>query len=152
MAVQMQQRPARTESAARWEKALARALANGLEVFQVADTGERMVTSASQLDTLHRTDGRSCTCAAGLAGDPVCQHRAVVRFVMGWLPEQSPPEGSPSPSAPALVPVTLLPVRPCMWCHGSGRIPNDFNREYAACSACGGAGTRPVPQPRRVAA
>ena len=137
MAVQMQQRPARTESAARWEKALARALANGLEVFQVADTGERMVTSASQLDTLHRTDGRACTCAAGLAGDPVCQHRAVVRFVMGWLPEPSPP-------TPALVPV---PARPCFWCNGSGRIPNDFDREYVACRACAGAGAVPASRP-----
>jgi hypothetical protein len=54
MAEQMQ---TRTESAARWEKSLARALAAGPEVFVVADTGERMVTSASQLDTLHRTDG-----------------------------------------------------------------------------------------------
>ena len=96
--VQVQQRQVRTESAARWEKALARALANRLEVFQVADTGERMVTSASQLDTLHRTDGRTCTCAAALAGDAVCQHRAVVRFVIGWLPEPSPRDAGPCAS------------------------------------------------------
>jgi hypothetical protein len=104
MAVQMQRRT-RTESAERWEKALQRAIANGLEVFQVADTGERMVTSASQLDTVHRTDCRHCTCAAGVAGDPVCQHRAVVRFIMGWLPE-------PSPAAPALAPVALPVAAP----------------------------------------
>ena len=147
MAVQVQQRT-RTASAERWEKALARALANGLEVFQVADTGERMVTSASQLDTLHRTDGDSCTCAAGLAGDAVCQHRAVVRFVMGWLPE-------PSPQAPALVPGATTPTRPCFWCNGSGRIPNDFDRQYAACNVCAGVGNVRAPLPaeqERVAA
>jgi hypothetical protein len=98
MAVQIQSRRNHPESAERWQKALQRAIANGLEVFMVADTGERMVTSASQLDTLHRTDCRHCTCAAGVAGDPVCQHRAVVRYIMGWLPE---------PSAPALAPVAL---------------------------------------------
>jgi hypothetical protein len=139
MAVQMQRRT-RTESAERWAQALERALANWLEVFQVADTGERMVTSASQLDTLHRTDGRDCTCAAAVAGDPICQHRAVVRFVSGWLPE-------PSPAAPALLPVVVTPVRPCLWCRGSGRVPNDYDRQYAACSACEGIGTVPAPQP-----
>ena len=138
MAVQTQQRT-RTETAERWERALARALANGLEVFQVADTGERMVSSSSQLDTLHRTDGYACTCAAGVAGDPVCQHRAVVRFVMGWRPE-------PSPAAPALLPAAT-PARPCFWCNGCGRIPNDSEERYDACGACGGTGTRPVPQP-----
>jgi hypothetical protein len=74
------------ETPERWAKALARAFANGLEVFRVADTGELMVTSATKLDTLHRTDGRSCTCEAALAGDRVCQHRAVARFVLGWPP------------------------------------------------------------------
>ncbi len=75
----------RPESPERWHRALARAMAAGLEVFRVADTGELMVTSASKLDTLHRTDGRRCSCEAALAGDAVCQHRAVARFVLGWL-------------------------------------------------------------------
>ncbi len=86
--VRSQARPARRTVAAtpdRWEKALARAVAAGLEVFRVADTGEVMVSSASKLDTLHRTDGQRCSCEAALAGDPVCQHRAVARFVLGWL-------------------------------------------------------------------
>jgi hypothetical protein len=147
MAVQMQQ-GTRTASAERWEKALARALANGLEVFQVADTGERMVTSASQLDTLHRTDGRECTCAAGLAGDPVCQHRAVVRFVMGWLPE-------PSPTAPALMPVAATPGACLLLVQWQRAHPNDFDRQYVACNVCAGVGTVRVPLPvetERVAA
>ena len=137
MAMQMQ-RPVRTESAARWEKALARALTAGLEVFTVADTGERMVTSASQLDTVHRTDGAACTCAAGLAGDPVCMHRAVVRFVMGWLPE-------PSPAAPAVA--LVVTPRPCLWCNGCGRIPNDVELRLDICRTCRGSGRRPEGQP-----
>lgn len=90
-AVQYLQTQRRFETPERWQRALQRAIDNGLEVFSVSDTGERMVTSASKLDTLHRTDGYSCTCEAALAGDPVCQHRAVVRFVMGWEPEPSAP-------------------------------------------------------------
>jgi len=85
-------RPPKEETPARWQKALDRAIGNGLEVFVVNDTGERMVTSASSLDTLHRTDGYTCTCeAAALGADPVCQHRAVVRSLFGWLPDPAGP-------------------------------------------------------------
>ena len=91
------QAPARRRNTAdtplRWEKALARAQAAGLEVFRVADTGEVMVTSASRLDTLHRTDGRACSCEAAVAGDPVCQHRAVARYVLGWSIAAAEPAG-----------------------------------------------------------
>ena len=89
MVTQAPTRP-RVATPARWQAALERAIANGLEVFQVADTGERFVTSASRLDTLHRTDGYACTCEAAVAGDEVCQHRAVVRHLLGWLPESEP--------------------------------------------------------------
>ncbi len=142
MAVQMQTRRARTDSAERWDATLKRALSNGLEVFTVADTGERLVTSASQLDTLHRTDGRACTCAAGVAGDPVCQHRAVVRYVLGWLGD------GPETPAPALAPVASAN---CPACCGGGVL---FVRECAVagwpmpeCQLCKGSGLAPAPQP-----
>jgi hypothetical protein len=134
----------RTESADRWMKALDRALANGLEVFVVNDTGERMVTSASQLDTLYRTNGRHCTCAAALAGDPVCQHRAVVRYVMGWL-------GEPSPSSPAARPAV---TRRCLSCT-AGKVETwgvSGPIGWTACSVCGGTGALPAPQPQPEAA
>ena len=104
----------------RWQRALARARAAGLEVFRVADTGELMVTSASKLDTLHRTDGRRCSCEAVLAGDPVCQHRAVARFVLGWL-------------APA--------AAVCGTCLGAGHYPEEREEEgilvaYAVPCSC----------------
>jgi hypothetical protein len=127
-------------SPARWQKALERAIAQGLEVFVVADTGERMVTSASRLDVLHRSDGEMCTCAAALAGDPVCCHRAAVRYVLGWLPD---------PGAPAVV--------DCRACCGCGAI---YSRDGGwRCEACGGSGRVPAPRiiapaivPERVAA
>jgi hypothetical protein len=108
----------------RWKKALRRAIDNGLEIFTVNDTGERFVISASKLDTLYRTDARISSCASGVAGDPVCQHRAVVRFTLGWqrLPEPAPAQ--------------------CIWCNGTGRIPNDYHERYDVCDMCGSTGTR----------
>jgi hypothetical protein len=95
-------RPPKQESPERWQRALDRAIENGLEVFLVNDTGERLVTSSSQLDLLHRTDGYTCTCeAAALGGDPVCQHRAVVRFISGWLPDPASPAPAARPWQPA---------------------------------------------------
>ncbi len=133
----------------RWARALDRALGAGLEVFRVADTGELMVTSASQLDTLHRTDGMSCTCAAAVAGDPVCQHRAVARWMLGTLPV-------------VVVHIDDLAPSPCPSCT-AGRV-----EEWGVsgligcrpCSMCGGSGLSPIgetlpamqPQPERIAA
>ena len=99
-------RPA-LETPDRWRRALERAIAAGLEVFVVADTGERMVTSASKADRLHRSDGYRCTCEAALAGDPVCRHRAVVRYVLGW---------------PILAEPTPAPSRRCPLCLGEGSL------------------------------
>jgi hypothetical protein len=122
----------RSETPERWAKALGRALGLGLEVFVVADTGERMVTSASQLDTLHRSDGDHCSCRAGLAGDPVCCHRAAVRFVQGRLAAES--GVAPQPAA-------------CVRCNGGGVVPNDHRMRYDTCPSCGGTGIRPDHRP-----
>ena len=124
----------RRATAARWRAALDRAVAPGLEVFVVADTGERLVTSASKLDTLHRTDGRSCPCEAALAGDPVCSHRAAVRCGLGWV---------------------LTPG--CEACAGSGRDPEcaghttPTGRVVCECEACGGSGLAPASARQAVA-
>jgi hypothetical protein len=130
MVAQEQTRPARryVDTLERWQAALARATSNGLEVFTAADSGERFVTSASKLDTLHRTDGRRCSCEAAVAGDPVCQHRAVVRFVMGWLPAA---DVEPESSA-------------CFWCRGFGRQEDMNNQRFVTCPDCGGTGCRPM--------
>jgi hypothetical protein len=71
----------REESPARWHRALLRALQAGLEVRQLAGSGQWIVTSASDPGAAYETDGIDCTCpAAMLGGDPVCQHRAVFRY------------------------------------------------------------------------
>ena len=127
-------RPRREATEARWQAALARAVSNGLEAFVAADTGERFVTSASKLDTLHRCDGHQCSCDAALAGDPVCMHRAVVRSVMGWLPEF---EDAP------------VPTIACPECSGGGVV---YVKECArsgwphpTCPVCAGSGESSIP-------
>ena len=37
-------------------------------------------------------------------------------------------------------------VRPCFWCNGSGRVPNDDEQRYDDCSACEGSGAVHVPR------
>jgi DnaJ-class molecular chaperone len=44
-------------------------------------------------------------------------------------------------------------ARPCFWCNGSGRVPNDQEQRYDACRACEGSGHVLTPEPaERVAA
>ena len=96
----------RVASSERWQAALRRALEKNIEVFVVADTGERMATSASHLDQLHRVTADTCTCPAAVAGDPCCLHRAALRFVLGQLTLDEPEE----------TPATI----PCPDCVGKG--------------------------------
>jgi len=130
MATEMQTRRPRTDSAQRWQAALQRAIENGIEVFRIAGTGEYVVTSATKLDTVYRSDGISCECDAARSGDSICQHRAVVRYVTGWIEELPLP--------------TIVPVA-CRGCNGCGRIPNDFHQRYDVCPVCGGTGIAPTP-------
>jgi DnaJ-class molecular chaperone len=120
MATQMLRQ--RIDSPERWAQAFKRATTLGLEVFVVADTGERLVTSASQLDTLHRTDGDRCSCKAGLAGDPVCCHRAVVRFVEGRIAECGACAGCG-------VQHFRSGDQPCPACYGTGVAPDTRLRD-----------------------
>lgn len=134
MAVQMQTRPA---TGAQWSRALERALSEGLDVLVEPISGEAFVESATSPGTLYQVTAFSCSCPAGRRSTP-CKHRACYMAQIGVL------EIDPEPASIAL--------RPCVWCHGSGRVPNDSLGQYDACSACGGTGTRPAPQPRRIAA
>ena len=91
MVTQTAPRTPRVETPARWRAALERAIAAGIEPLQIAGTGEWVVTSATRLGTVYRTDGTRCECAAAQSGNPICQHRAAVRFVLGWGPLPAPP-------------------------------------------------------------
>src|SRR5689334_10521886 len=107
-------RRARVATPARWQSALKRALDNHLQVFQLASSGQCVVTSASKHGTVYETDGVECSCEAGLNNDPICQHRAMIWYVRGMLDLDPEPE-PPAPAAVAVVPV-------CTLCDGRGRI------------------------------
>jgi hypothetical protein len=106
----------RGESPARWQQALTRALDNGIEAFRIAGTGAFVVTSATKLDTVYRTDGVVCECPAALAGDMVCTHRAVVRTIQGRLDAALP--------------------RACVWCGGSGWVADPECRQAPELCSC----------------
>ena len=133
MAVQqMQTRPV---TDVQWSRALDRALSEGLDVLVEPISGEAFVESATSPGTLYAVTAFSCSCPAGQRGTP-CKHRACYMAQIGVL------DLEPEPIA----------ERPCFWCNGSGRVPNDEYQRYDTCSACDGTDTKPAPQPRRIAA
>jgi hypothetical protein len=77
----------------RWQAALKRAIAEGVQVRQLSGSGQWIATSGSREQVAYEVDGDGCSCeAAMLGGDPVCKHRALYWFVVGVLdPEPEPP-------------------------------------------------------------
>ena len=117
----------------RWATALERALANGIEVFTSAVDGQRFATSATQLDTLYPVDAYSYACPAAMAGDPVCQHRAALRFILGWLTVPGPDDVE----TPASI--------PCPACAGHGWTYAEVDGgrswpDHTPCRRCDGTG------------
>ena len=80
-------RTVRTESPERWQRALGRAMASGIDALEVGGSTMWAVESQSRPGTVFLVDAeaRSCTCEAAAGGDPVCAHRALARFVAGTL-------------------------------------------------------------------
>lgn len=71
------------QTAARWAKALDRAISNALDVL-VSTSGEAFVESASKPGLLYSVSREHCTCPAGAKGQ-ICQHRAAYLAQMGEL-------------------------------------------------------------------
>src|SRR5829696_6541706 len=101
----------RQASPERWQRALARALADHVTVRQVNANGMWVATSGTDtaMAYLLEVTGsvvHSCTCPAGQFNDPVCKHRARWYYDAGLLdldPEPEPPTGaSRSPAGRAL--------------------------------------------------
>ncbi len=119
----------------RWAKALDRALHGGVEILTTRD-GARFATSTSQLDMLYRVTETTCECAAALAGDPVCCHRAALRDILGTLPvmtvriDEFIPADAPK----------------CSWCFGKGErwagsVDDERNpQRFITCPECQGTG------------
>lgn len=86
----------RVESDARWMRAYFRALDAGIDAMEIGGGSGYAVESATSSSVVYLVDaaGITCTCQAGQAGDPVCLHRAVVRFFGGNLPGYDGPAGA----------------------------------------------------------
>jgi hypothetical protein len=76
--------------AAKWARALDRALAEALDVLIEPISGEAFVESATRPGTLYAVSATSCNCPAGQQGIP-CKHRACYLAQIGELPLGAPP-------------------------------------------------------------
>lgn len=126
----------REATPARWQAALARAIAEGVQVRQLAGCGAWIATSGTDAATAYEVGAGGCECQAGPFGDPICKHRAAYWHAQGLLDLDLDPE--PEPTAP-----TASASVPCWACKGSGRewiegASGDWFR--VACIACYGTG------------
>lgn len=85
-------------SPARWQKALKRALEQGVDVRQLATSGVWVATSGTDSTAAYVVTESDCECRAAQEGDRVCKHRALLRHVLGLLPL----DPDPTPAAPAV--------------------------------------------------
>jgi hypothetical protein len=128
----------RSSSPARWQKAAQRAIAEGIQVRQLAGSGQWIANSGNDATGAYEVDitgnvAHGCSCLAGLNDDPVCKHRAAFYLLIGAL-DLSPEPVGPAPS---------LTVD-CPDCHGCG-VVYDHTLEragwlYPPCAECGGSG------------
>jgi hypothetical protein len=115
----------RSSSPARWQKAAQRAISEGIQVRQLAGSGQWVANSGSDASVAYEVEvtgniAHGCSCLAGLNDDPVCKHRAAFYLLIGALSVDPEPE----PPAPSLAPVV------CFRCRGT----------EPGCPVCAGAG------------
>src|SRR4051794_33401031 len=106
----------------RWMKAAERAVAEVVQIRQLASSGQWIASSGSDATVAYKVEvtgnvAHGCGCLAGLNDDPVCKHRAAFYLLIGAL------ELDPEPPAP------VAPVV-CFRCRGAA----------AGCPVCQGAG------------
>ena len=133
-------RRSRVATPERWQKALERALTEGIEVRQVNSSGMWVANSGTHanvayvLEIVHGVV-RSCSCPAGEFGDACCKHAARYYFDAGLL----------DPEPPA-----AQAAAPCGRCHGAGALTMPAATACAvyptaiACRARDGAGQVPL--------
>lgn len=144
-------------SPARWQSALKRALAEGVQVRQVNDSGLWIATSGTQdgvAYTLTVVNGVAldCSCPAGMHDDRVCKHRAAYWHLMGIL-ELDEPEPDPPAS---IAPVPAAPVPSLRLVAAAHQTPDALAQPAAVLSmarvTCGGCGRTGVAITGRVPA
>jgi hypothetical protein len=119
----------RANTLERWQAALQRAHAEGVQVRQLAGCGMWISTSATDSTVAYEVTPWGCECHAGQFGDPICKHRASLLEQLGRL---------------SLVPDPEPTV--CAVCHGQGSTPSTelFNGRrmdiIVTCWHCGGTG------------
>lgn len=123
----------------RWQRALDRAIAAGVDVFEVAGEPDSwVVESATKAGTVYKVTGSgggACSCQAGQAGDRICLHRAAVRGQLGILPvAAADPDPDPDPAAAAV-------PEACPVCEG------EFVRGNLICRTCRGTGRADMVDP-----
>lgn len=69
----------------RWQAALRRAIAEGVQVRQLAGSGLWVATSSHDPGVAYEVTPWSCECTAGQFDDPVCKHRAALLHRLGHL-------------------------------------------------------------------
>ncbi len=115
----------RVASPERWQQALDRAMTAGLTAATVAgDPRHWFVASASRPGVGYLVGVTpdlppSCLCDAGLHGDPVCQHRALILDRLGLLPRPPAPpalsgQDDPTPRAPFAPRIVERPKSPAV--------------------------------------
>jgi hypothetical protein len=107
--------------AEQWQRALQRAMSEGLDVLVCGATGEAFVESATTPGTLYSVSRGHCTCPAGTFG-AVCKHRAVFLAQIGELALPETQDDCPD-------------------CCGCGR--QHFRSFDEPCETCGGSGIKP---------
>jgi hypothetical protein len=140
MVLRTQPRP-HVSSPARWTKAAERAVAEVIQIRQLAGSGAWVASSGSDPNAAYEVEvtgnvAHGCTCLAGLNDDPVCKHRAAFYVLIGALdltPEPDPPALGGGHPVPAVLRGSARSVRdcaragwpfpPCPTCQGCGEVP-----------------------------
>ncbi|MBA3516100.1 MAG: hypothetical protein H0T75_00225 [Rhizobiales bacterium] len=142
----------RTASPEQWRSALARAIAEGVQVRQLAGSGAWIATSGHDATVAYQVAvsggvAHGCDCPAGEHGAPVCKHRALWYHLAGLLD----PELDPAAPTAGVVP------RRCHECGGDGyqrMVTGGHLSDWWAlpCQACHGSGTEPGEEVSAIAA
>ncbi len=69
----------------RWRQALVRARRGGLQLRQLVGSGAWVATSERDEEAAYMVTEYECDCFAAEFGDPVCKHRAMLRYRLGHL-------------------------------------------------------------------
>lgn len=129
------------DTPAHWKAAAARAIKEGIQVYQIVSSGQWVASSGSRPGIAYALDvtgnvAHACDCTAGQFERYACKHRAAFYLHTGSL---TPP--APLPQAPR------AGGEPCIWCQGTGRADDGWHEGYAECAWCEGTGIKPKRAP-----